>query len=234
MSNYLFNRQALKAFAKNKISITNFFLVVLIVWFIPYIVDYVPSFQYEYAIDIFGLHLSYSGVTVFAFILTYIIPLVLRYWMVSYSLYVTKTEGEVMDSLKFAKTLDISHLFNFMIKKLVVDIAVTAGVILFIVPGIYLALTFAQTEYIAVEHPELSIIDTMKLSDHLMSGYRFSYFVMILSFLGWSLLSSFTFGILGFYLIPYMELTYASFYYALIRDIPDHVDTVLKTNSSLV
>ena len=49
-------------------------------------------------------------------------------------------------------------------------------------------------------------------SKRLMEGHKMEYFILQLSFIGWSVLTVFTLGILGFWLLPYMETTYAEFY----------------------
>ena len=41
------------------------------------------------------------------------------------------------------------------------------------------------------------------------------YFLLILSFIGWSILGAFTFGILYIWLIPYMNATMANYYRSL-------------------
>lgn len=45
-----------------------------------------------------------------------------------------------------------------------------------------------------------------------MNGHKMDYFILELSFIGWSILSVFTFGILMIWLVPYMQVTYANFY----------------------
>ena len=46
-------------------------------------------------------------------------------------------------------------------------------------------------------------------------GNKWDIFVLYLSFIGWMILSSFTCGIVGVAVMPYMEATYAELYITL-------------------
>ena len=46
----------------------------------------------------------------------------------------------------------------------------------------------------------------------MMKGHKWDYFCLMLSFIGWFILSIFTLGILLLWLVPYMTVTIASFY----------------------
>ncbi len=83
---------------------------------------------------------------------------------------------------------------------------------LLIIPGIIKAISYTQILRVKKDNPEMKALDCINESKYLMEGYKMEYFVLRLSFIGWSLLSVFTLGILGFWLLPYMETTYAEFY----------------------
>ena len=48
--------------------------------------------------------------------------------------------------------------------------------------------------------------------EKMMVGHKMDYFVMELSFIGWYILNSFTYGILLLWLQPYYQLSFANFY----------------------
>ncbi len=92
-----------------------------------------------------------------------------------------------------------------------------------IVPGlIYLAMMVALirvsysyffTTYVLAACPNVGARDAVKLSVKMTKGYRRKIFVTELSFLGWSLLSVLTFGILLLvYVGPYVSLTFAGMF----------------------
>lgn len=62
------------------------------------------------------------------------------------------------------------------------------------------------------DNPELSASEAREISRKMTDGMKGELFVMELSFLGWMLLSSITFGLLFIYVMPYMETTKALYY----------------------
>lgn len=83
---------------------------------------------------------------------------------------------------------------------------------LFIIPGLVMAYAYAMTTYILEEHPEYSAWDASTRSRQMMKGHKFDLFYLHLSFIGWFLLSIFTFGIGLLWLCPYVDVATAAFY----------------------
>ena len=81
---------------------------------------------------------------------------------------------------------------------------------LFFIPGIIKAFSYSQMKYILAEFPDVSIPEAMKISMKITKGYKWDLFIMYLSFLGWMILSSLTFGIGFLWLFPYMNLSFAN------------------------
>lgn len=85
--------------------------------------------------------------------------------------------------------------------------------LLFVIPGIYAAYGYSMTPYILLENPEMTANEAITKSKELMDGNRWRLFCLEFSFIGWSLVVVlFTFGIGIFWLVPYMEASFASFY----------------------
>lgn len=88
--------------------------------------------------------------------------------------------------------------------------------LLFIIPGIIKAYSYAMTPYILAAYPDVKAKDALKLSMRIMNGHKGELFVLQLSFLGWQLLSLLTCGILEIlYVGPYMNLTMVAYEYEL-------------------
>lgn len=87
---------------------------------------------------------------------------------------------------------------------------------LFFIPGIIKAFSYSQMKYILAEFPDVSIPEAMKISMKITKGYKWDLFIMYLSFLGWMILSSLTFGIGFLWLFPYMNLSFANAYKFLL------------------
>ncbi len=84
--------------------------------------------------------------------------------------------------------------------------------LLFVIPGIVKAYSYAMTPYIIVENPELSANQAIDRSREMMRGRKFDLFYLHLSFIGWGILCLLTFGIGFLWLIPYMDTAQAAFY----------------------
>lgn len=86
------------------------------------------------------------------------------------------------------------------------------GFILFIIPGVILAIGLSQSFFILADNPEMSPIDVMRESWELMKGNKADFFVLCLRFLPWIILSILTLGIGFIFLAPYMYATFANYY----------------------
>lgn len=84
--------------------------------------------------------------------------------------------------------------------------------LLFIVPGIIAALSYAMTFYIISDNPDIRAEDALKKSKVMMEGYKLKLFYLCLRFFLLSLLCILTLGIGFFWLVPFMHVTMAKFY----------------------
>ncbi len=74
--------------------------------------------------------------------------------------------------------------------------------------------------YILAENPKIQRKKAFKLSKEMMKGNKWKTFILDLSFLGWELLSIFTFGLLNiFYINPYKVATTVELYEVLKEQI---------------
>ena len=95
---------------------------------------------------------------------------------------------------------------------LLVSLCVFLWSLLFIIPGIIKAFSYAMIPLVLVDNPELSCREAMKRSQELMRGNKWRYFCLVLSFIGWILLGLLTLGIGYFWLFPYIYTTIGAFY----------------------
>lgn len=84
--------------------------------------------------------------------------------------------------------------------------------LLFVVPGIVKALSYSMSYYILAENPAMDQSDARKTSMAMMDGHKGRLFCLQLSFIGWYLLSGLTFGILLFWVQPYVQAATAAFF----------------------
>lgn len=84
--------------------------------------------------------------------------------------------------------------------------------LLFLVPGIIAGYTYAMTNFILAEHPDMTPGEALRASRAMMTGNRWRLFCLHFSFIGWKLLCSLTFGLGNLVLQPYCEAANAAFY----------------------
>lgn len=84
--------------------------------------------------------------------------------------------------------------------------------LLLVVPGIVKSYSYAMTDYILKDYPELSNNAAIEKSMAMMDGYKMKLFLLDLSFIGWAILCIFTFGIGLLFLQPYIQAAHAAFY----------------------
>lgn len=83
------------------------------------------------------------------------------------------------------------------------------------IPGIVKSYSYAMTEYILLDNPELTANEAITKSREMMNGYKWKLFVLDLSFIGWRILCMIP--LLGtvlalLYVNPYVTATRAQFY----------------------
>lgn len=90
--------------------------------------------------------------------------------------------------------------------------------LLLVIPGIIKAYSYSMTFYILRENPEMTAGDAITARQKMMDGHKMDLFLLSLSFIGWAILASITFGIGYLWLIPYIYTAYAAFYETLKKE----------------
>jgi len=95
----------------------------------------------------------------------------------------------------------------------VVTVLLWVAYIVVLVPTVMKGLYYVFTMYSMFDGGNnLTGKEAAERSENLMKGHRAEYFVLMLSFIGWGILASITFGIGYLWLIPYMQTTLVIFY----------------------
>lgn len=91
--------------------------------------------------------------------------------------------------------------------------------LLLIVPGIVKSYEYRMVPYLLADHPDMDVKEAFAKSKAMMSGNKWSAFVLDISFILWDLLGCITAGIVTFlYVMPYRNLTGAALYEALKKN----------------
>ncbi len=95
--------------------------------------------------------------------------------------------------------------------------------LLLIIPGIIKGISYSQVFFLLKDNPQLSALEAITVSKTRMKGYKWKYFLLNLSFIGWAFIAIFTLGIGFLWLAPYVSTANATFYNELIAP-QDHED----------
>ena len=101
---------------------------------------------------------------------------------------------------------------NSILAYLMMGILVVVGFILLIIPGIIASLMFSQVFFIMGEDKEIGAYDALVKSMHMIKGYKWKFFRILLRLMGLAILCLFTLGIGFIWLLPYQNVVFAKFY----------------------
>lgn len=125
-----------------------------------------------------------------------------------YCLKITKEEAFQIKDL----FIGFKRLLPAIIVNILVGLGISLGYVMLFIPGFLFNLMASQVYFILADNENIGAIQCIKESMHIMKGNKRNYFVLMLSFVGWIILSVLTFGIGYLFLYPYMNLTYANYY----------------------
>ena len=183
------NRSELKAFAKEQLAGNHFTMIFLMIVFVA----------------VFGIcgMIPLIGAVVAILIAS---PISLGYLNANIKL----IKGE---EINIGDLFGQMHLFGKSIwLNIQISVFTTLWSLLFFIPGIIKSLSYSAAKYILIANPELSAGEALEKSMKLMDGHKMELFFLQLSFILWEILIAITFGVAGFYVIPYMNATMANFY----------------------
>ena len=120
-----------------------------------------------------------------------------------------------------AETLKVKGLFKAFKKPyygksiglyLLTAIFIMLWTLLLIIPGIIKSLSYALAPYILADNPELTANEAINRSMEMMNGHKMRLFLILLGYLGFTLLSILALGIPLLWLYPYYQVVLAKFY----------------------
>ncbi len=156
-----------------------------------------------------GSEAEYSQSTLSNIVSLLLVPLFFSYYWVLLRLVRGESVrvGNVFDSFSSARLY-----FRTLGLYLLTIIYTVLWSILLIIPGIIKSLAYSQAYYVFRDNPNYSVNQSITESRRLMNGYKWTYFLLLLSFIGWGILSLITLGIGLLWLVPYVTTSLGVFY----------------------
>ena len=109
--------------------------------------------------------------------------------------------------------------FKPILIMLLLVIAIFLGFILFIIPGIILALMYSQVFFILADDPDVGVIEAFNKSNKMMKNKKGQLFMLNLEAFFYFILGVFTLFIWWVWLIPRYSIAYAGFYEELKKEL---------------
>jgi uncharacterized membrane protein len=188
--------QARESLSGNWTSAVLHFLLFYVIMFVIGLLQYIPIFGWLASIVVSGA---------------------LTYGLFNFYLLISRREQPTTEFLfsgfgRFWKTL-LLHLL--------MGIFVFLWTLLLFVPGIIAYFRYSQAYYILRDNPEISPMEAIRRSKAMMVGNKGRLFVLLLTFLGWSLLALLTCGIGFLWVAPYLYTAMGHFHNDLLyRNMP--------------
>ncbi len=133
--------------------------------------------------------------------------------------------GVVFKYFRYGKKTIVAYFYVFII--------VFLWSLLFVIPGIIAAFSYAMVPYILAENPNLAPEKALELSKKMMKGNKSNYLLLLLSFIGWIILCVFTYGIGCIFLAPYVSATQTCFYLEISKKYEEDLNINKYNNKNL-
>ena len=179
-----------------------------------------------------------EGAMGFGRVLTVAIEIMAAVLGVGYTLYILRitrrikaSVGDIFDAFGlFLRALLASYIPMFLVTAwcmiymfaMVILLSIVQSVwipivcIPLLIPAYKAAYAYRQTVYIMLDCPQLNVMQCVGLSKAVMEGHKWELFVLDLSFLGWDILCAIP--LVGLWVRPYKEITYARYYAQVMTD----------------
>ncbi len=180
-------------------------LIALILFLGEYLINFIPKKQVSLLFTVLKFK------TLPAMLLSFALSLFTSALTTGYLAYLLKFVRTGSSSFKDILDCVKKKWLTIILTSFLVGLFTTLWSLLFIIPGIIAAYSYAMALYIVVDS-DLSATKAIRESKALMHGHKMEFFLLGLSFIGWAVLSVFTLGILYIWLMPYMVVTIAVYY----------------------
>lgn len=175
----------------------------------------------EFYESVYQAYVDHFHPSVFAWILTAALVTMNVMVNVGHTIFALHTVRE--EKAEYGNLLDgFSIILRVLALSLIRGCLIYLGLVLFVVPGVWLIYRYRQAMYLLIDHPDRSPVACLRASASLMQGHKWELARLDLSFLGWLVLSWFLMWTLfipaSVVLEPYFQLTYANYYRSLVGE----------------
>lgn len=182
-----------------------------------YVVLALIYFAISYAIGgLIALLERQEAFTALGTLLAIVVDSALGYGLITYALKFVKKENPVYGDL--FEAFNDNKVGKVLGTSLLVKLFTFLWSLLLIVPGIIKGLGWSMTIYILRENPDRTPRECMAMSEEMMMGHKWEFFLLNLSFIGWILLAALTAGVGLVFLYPWLLTTITNYYEDLKKE----------------
>lgn len=190
-----------------------------------------PSFKTIFSQDSWGYHYFTEAIPLsLLLVLGSIFSILAIYSMVVFILGGVVSQGLCLYNIDLVtkyRPVEFSTLFarfsnflNAFLLRFLMSLFTFLWTLLFIIPGIMKYYSYSMAPFLMAQNPSMTPLEAISASKEMMRGNRWKLFCLEISFIGWSTLAMFTFGIGFLWLIPYQNAATAAFYLNLTKQLP--------------
>ena len=110
------------------------------------------------------------------------------------------------------------------------------GVILYIVSLIWAIVkgfSYVLAQYILYDNPDMDSKSIVEKSEELMQGHKWAWFWLPITFIGWIILGTLSFGIGFLWIMPYLQVALVVFYEDLAGNISSQPEVKVEDNGPI-
>ncbi len=159
------------------------------------------GFSIGYALAISGIGAAIGLVLV----IVYVVALVILISALGISNFSTETIEAITNQPALLFTSVGTPMLAIILSFIVLYLAI-------LIISMWFAYMYTMSMFIRMDNPTIGVIAAMKASRKMMYGHKWQLFVLGLTFIGWGILATLTFGIGLLWLYPYTTATQAAFY----------------------
>lgn len=229
------SRKGYKEFAKKSLK-GKWFLCILLVIFTVILNYFGINIGYADPSDVNTIYISILGfkcnMILVAALLTLIYLFVVGPLLMGVAkcyMEIVSQRGKLSDIIKPFKVSYLRNVKVFTIQFLINAVIIMAIVgaikqvpllmVLVIFISIYISIKLFPLFFIALDNPEMDSVTVLKTTWKMTENHVYDILVLQLSFIPWILLVSVTLGLAAFYVEPYYEATFVSYYFDLVEEM---------------
>ncbi len=127
-----------------------------------------------------------------------------------------------------------SRMFDAIFLRLFMSVRAMLWAVLFLIPGVVAVLNYSMAPFLFAQNPGIGVPGAIRVSKHLMKGYKWKLTKLILSYGDEIIISILLLGIPFIYVMPRIKCAVATFYTDRVRVHDEEVRRIQKVGEKII